>query len=408
MTRAAFSVPLRTTSRTIRDKGGNHMDRLCRLYFLTDTILGYGALGELGGSLDAQGAARPLIVADHGIAAAGLLDLVVERLGRTPAGIFLDTPPNPTADACMKAARLYGECQADSVVAIGGGSPIDLAKAVLVLATHDGTVQTFDAADGGTARIDGTRLPPLIAVPTTAGTGSEVGQSAVISVPGARKYIMRHPAMKPRVAISDPDLTMTLPPAMTAGSGMDAMTHCIEGFLSPRPNPPAAAVALDGLRRIWAHLDRAVADGQDREARWNLLLGSAEGGMAMTNGLGSVHAMSHAAGGLHDLGLHHGTLNAVFLPDVLRFNAADPSVDLAPLAEAVGCKDVPAFIDAIAESNARLNIPASIADMGVTADRVPALARVAKADFTDATNSRPATEADYLRLFEAQFARTDA
>ncbi|WP_202913113.1 iron-containing alcohol dehydrogenase [Acuticoccus sediminis] len=273
------------------------MDTLCRLYFLTDTVLGFGALRELSPAMRAAGISRPFLVADRGIAAAGLTDRIVEAMDTPPVATFLDTPANPTKAACEAAARAYVENEADGVVAVGGGSPIDLAKAVLVLATHDGAFESYDAVAGGTALIDGTRLPPLIAVPTTAGTGSEVGQSAVISVPGERKYILRHPGLKPRTAISDPDLTLSLPRAMTVGSGMDAMTHCIEGFLSPRPNPPAEAVALDGLRRIWNHLERAAADGDDREARWHLLMGSAEGGMAMTNGLGAVHAMSHAAGG---------------------------------------------------------------------------------------------------------------
>ncbi|MBN9672998.1 iron-containing alcohol dehydrogenase [Roseibium aggregatum] len=373
------------------------------MFFLTDTVLGYGALAELASELKNHGSKRPLVVTDRGILQAGLIDRVVAALGVEPAATFHDTPANPTKDACVEAARLFTESGADGVVAVGGGSPIDLAKAVLVLATHEGAVETYDASLGGTARIDGTRLPPLFAIPTTAGTGSEVGQSAVISVPGARKYILRHPDMKPRVAISDPELTLTLPAAMTAGSGMDAMSHCIEGFLSPRLNPPAAAVALDGLKRIWTHLERAVEDGQDREARWHLLLGSAEGGMAMTNGLGSVHAMSHAAGGLHELKLHHGTLNAIFLPDVLRFNAEAPDVDLAPLAEATNCTSVSAFIDAIEARNERLGLPASIAAMGVSRELVPDLARTAKADFTDRTNSRPAGEDDYTRLFEHQF-----
>ncbi len=373
------------------------MAALSRLYFMTTTCFGAGALARLPATLAEAGIARPMLVADRGVEAAGLLARLLDALGREPAAIFLDTPANPTEAAAEAAARIYAGAQADGLLALGGGSAIDLAKAVAILGPGHGPLAAYEfVRPGGPAPLPAT-VAPLVAVPTTAGTGSEVGRATVISTAEDRKLIVVDPKLLPRATLADPTLAASLPPALTAGSGMDAFAHCVEGFLAPNYNPPARAVALDGARRIFRALPRAVADGADEEARADMTMASLEGGMAMANGLGAVHAASHAVGGIHRLKAHHGTLNAILLPHVIRFNTEAGHADAAPLAEALGLApaDLP---DAVARLCEAIGLPTRLSAMGVTADMVPALAERAAADFTARTNPRPAGTAEYERL----------
>ncbi len=194
-----------------------------------------------------------------------------------------------------------------------------MAKAVALLVAHPPPLAQYAMVEGGVARIT-PAVAPLIAIPTTAGTGSEVGRGGLITLADGRKLGLVSPHLIPKVAICDPELTLGLPPLLTAATGMDALAHCLETFLSPRVNPPAEAIALDGLGRAARHIERAVSDGADREARWQMMTASMEGAMAFQKGLGAVHAMSHPMGALREPSLHHGTLNAVVLPAVLRFN----------------------------------------------------------------------------------------
>src|SRR4051794_34728773 len=289
--------------------------------YLTTIRFGCGVLSEIPEDLDALSIQRPLIVTDKGVIATGL----VERLFAVmPTGmprlIFDDVPSNPTEEAACAALSLYRDNTCDGVIGFGGGSPIDLAKAVAILATHPEPLAQYAAIEGGLGRITD-RVAPVIAIPTTAGTGSEVGRAALITLADGRKLGLVSPHLIPRRAICDPDLTLGLPQRLTAATGMDALSHCIETFLSPRFNPPAEAIALDGAGRIMRHLERAVADGADREARSELMMGALEGGLTFQKGLGAVHALSHALGSLTEPALHHGTLNAALLPPVLRFNA---------------------------------------------------------------------------------------
>ncbi|MEX0760747.1 MAG: iron-containing alcohol dehydrogenase, partial [Tistlia sp.] len=281
-------------------------------------------------------------------------------------------------------------------------SSIDLAKGVALLATHPGPLEQYAAILGGVPKIT-ERVAPLIAIPTTAGTGSEVGRAALITLRDGRKLGFLAPHMIPRVALCDPELTLGLPARLTAATGMDAITHCVETFLSPRDNPPAEAIALDGLARGWSHIRRAVAAGSDRQARREMLLSSLMGGMTFQKGLGAVHAMSHPLGGLDSPRLHHGTLNAVILPAVLRFNAGHVGDKYARLARVLGLPEAADLAEAVEGLNADLGLPASLREMGVPAEVLPRMVEGALADHSNASNPRQATKADYEALFAAAY-----
>jgi 4-hydroxybutyrate dehydrogenase len=364
--------------------------------YLTRIQFDFGALALLPAELASLGVKRPLIVTDRGIRDSGLLDQVTAKL---PAGtpVYDQTPANPTETAVLAALDIYRDADCDGIIAVGGGSSMDLAKGVRLLATHKLPLPQYALIEGGVAKIK-PPLPPLVAIPTTAGTGSEVGRGAVIIMKDGRKLGVVSAHLIPSVAICDPELTFGLPPALTAGTGMDAIAHCIETFLVPVANPPADAIALDGLQRASRWLERAVTDGQDREARWNMMSAAMEGAMAFQKGLGAVHALSHPLGSLEDLKLHHGTLNAIFLPGVLRFNRSAIGDKWDRLAVAMGLPQGADVADAVAALNKRLGLPTTLRAMGVPEQVLPAMAEAATRDHCHATNPRIATQADYLGL----------
>jgi alcohol dehydrogenase class IV len=368
--------------------------------YLTKIQFDFGAIKELAAELELLGIKRPLIATDSGIAASGLLDTVRHALpGNMYVTVFDGTPANPTEAAVRQALALYREHECDGLIGLGGGSSMDLAKAVRLLATHDGDLAQYAMSEGGVARIKPT-MPPLIAIPTTAGTGSEVGRGAVVIMADGRKLGLISPHLLPSAAICDPDLTLGLPPGLTAATGLDAVAHCIETFIAPSFNPPAEAIAIDGLKRAARYLDVAVQDGSDREARRQMMAAAMEGAMAFQKGLGAVHALSHPLGAVPGLNLHHGTLNAVVMPAVLRFNADHVGDKYAALAEAMGHpadSDLPALIT---EWNRRLGMPASLAEMGVTEAMIPGIAEQAINDHCNATNPRPAGVDDYVAMMQ--------
>lgn len=353
----------------------------------------FGALKLLPDELALHGAKKALVVTDPGVARAGILDKALSLL--PGAKVYGETPANPTEAAAEAAFEAWREGGCDSIVGLGGGSAMDLAKAAAVLTANEGPLERYAFYNAGMAFPP--KLPvPLFVVPTTAGTGSEVARSAVLVFRGGRKSLLFTTPGSVRCAILDPELTLGLPPAITAATGMDALAHCVETFCSPRVNPPADAIALDGMRRIARHLERAVEDGADRESRSEMMMAAMEGALAFQKGMGAVHALSHPLG---TLGLHHGTLNAVLLPHVLAYNHAALSGKLPRMAEALGAGgDVPGWF---ARLNERLGMPQGLGAMGVPRQRLPEFAAEALGDSSHPTNPRAMAREDYEALLRA-------
>lgn len=366
------------------------------IQYLTRIQFDFGALRLLSEEMGLLGMRRPLLVTDRGVVAAGLAQRVSEAMNPAPVATFADTPSNPTEAAALQALALYREQACDGLVAVGGGSSMDLAKAVAVLATHDGPLTQFMAVEGGVARIT-PAVAPVIAIPTTAGTGSEVGRGAVVILNDGRKLALLSPHLIPRLALCDPELTLGLPAGLTAATGMDALAHCVETFLAPANNPPAEAIALDGAQRVARFLERAVKDPQDREARWNMMMAAMEGAMAFQKGLGAVHALSHPLGALQPLNPHHGTLNAVVMPAVLRFNQATEGIawKYERLRSVLGLSADADLSEHISAFNRALGLPSGLAAMGITADMLPAIVPHALKDHSLASNPR-AVDADQM------------
>lgn len=377
------------------------------IQYVTQIQFDFGAVALLPQECERVGMRRPLVVTDPGVRAAGVLDRALAALGALPHAVFDQTPSNPTEAAVRAATALYKKERCDGLIAVGGGSSIDLAKGVAIAATHDGPLKTYATIEGGSPKIT-ERVAPLLAVPTTAGTGSEVARGAIVIVEDGRKLGFHSWHLVPKTAILDPELTLGLPPLLTAATGMDAIAHCMETFMAPAINPPADGIALDGLERGWAHIEAATRDGADRRARWHMMSASMQGAMAFQKGLGCVHSLSHSLGGVNPK-LHHGTLNAMFLPAVVRFNASAASIveerRLARMAHAMGlgtCDSAGTEIaEAIRAMNARLGLASGLRALGVTPDLFERVIDGAMADHCHKTNPRIATRDDYRQMLEA-------
>jgi len=373
---------------------------MATILYLTQIQIDFGAVRLLAAECERIGIRRPLVITDAGVKAAGVLQKALDALTDLPVTVFDQTPPNPTESSVRAAHEVWKASQCDGLIAVGGGSSIDLAKGLAIMATHDGPLKTYATIEGGSPRITD-QAAPLIAVPTTAGTGSEVARGAIIIVDDGRKLGFHSWNLMPKAAICDPELTLGLPPMLTAATGMDAIAHCMETFMAPAFNPPADGIALDGLERAWAHIERATTQGSDREARLNMMSASMQGAMAFQKGLGAVHSLSHSLGGVNPK-LHHGTLNAMFLPAVIAFNAEAESMKkdrrLARMAHAMGltsAQDIPA---AIRDMNARLGLPSGLAALGVQREWFERIVTGALADHCHKTNPRLATARDYEDL----------
>ncbi len=369
--------------------------------YITQVQFDFGALALLQQECERIGIRKPLVVTDPGIRNVGILDKVLAQLKPgVQVTVYDQTPPNPNENAVRTAANLFREQGCDGIIAVGGGSSIDLAKGVAVCGTHEGPLKSFALIEGGLSNITAATAP-VIAIPTTAGTGSEVGRGAILILEDGRKVGVLSPYLVPRLAICDPELTLNLPAMMTAATGMDAIAHCLETFMAPAFNPPADGIALDGLWRAWAHIERATKEPHDREARLNMMSASMQGAMAFQKGLGCVHSLSHSLGGINPR-LHHGTLNAIFLPAIIEFNSVSESVikekKLARIAQAMGLADSAAIGPAIKDMSRRLGLPAGLEELGVTADMYPKIIKGALADHSHKTNPRVASEEDYARM----------
>ena len=370
------------------------------IQYLTQIEFDYGALAQIQAHCQRAGITRALVVTDKGVRAAGVLQPVLDALGDVAVAVFDDVPSNPTEAAVRGAVAVYEKERCNGLIAVGGGSAIDCAKGVAIAATHPGPLKTYATIEGGSPKITDAAAP-LIAVPTTAGTGSEVARGAIVIVDDGRKLGFHSWSLMPKAAICDPALTLGLPPMLTAATGMDAIAHCMEVFMAPAFNPPADGIALEGLRRGWAAIERATREGGDRAARLDMMAASIHGAMGFQKGLGCVHSLSHSLGGANPK-LHHGTLNAVFLPAVIRFNAGAESIQkeerLARMAQAMGLEKSADVAQAVHDMTARLGLPTGLAAMGVTEDMFDAVIEHALLDHCHKTNPRIASADDYRRM----------
>lgn len=364
--------------------------------YLSDIYFQRGGVALVRELVDTHGITRPLIVTDAGLVQFGL----VGRLGLGDAPVFDDVVTNPTEASAHAGLAAFRAGRCDGIVALGGGSPLDLAKIIALMVHHEGPLADYAILAGGIGRITD-RVPPMIAAPTTAGSGSEVGRAALVTLDDGRKmgFLSRH--FLPRAAVLDAELTASMPPGLTAGTGMDAVSHCIETFCSTKLNPVADAIALDGLARGWGAIGAAFADGADLDARDQMLLCSLAGGLAFQKSLGAVHSLSHPLGALTERRLHHGTLNALFLPHVLRFNMEACANKLDRLAEVVGAPGRAALPDAVSELIASLGLPARLSEMGLAWEDVEPLSAAAAGDHCSPTNPRPLSVDDCRDLYRA-------
>ncbi|PLV17821.1 iron-containing alcohol dehydrogenase [Pseudomonas guariconensis] len=373
--------------------------------YITQIQFEVGAISLLPAECQRIGITRPLIVTDRGVRAAGIVDVALSKFTdpTVQLPIYDGTPPNPNENAVREAVAMFKECGCDGIIAIGGGSAIDLAKGVAVCAKHEGPLKSFAVIEGGLARIT-PATAPVIAVPTTAGTGSEVGRGAILILDDGRKVGVISPHVVPKSAICDPELTLGLPAVLTAATGMDAIAHCLETFMAPSFNPPADGIALDGLWRAWRFIETATQDPKNLEGRTNMMSASLQGALAFQKGLGCVHSLSHSLGGINPR-LHHGTLNAIFLPAVIQFNRKAATMvnehKTARIAQAMGLADESQIEDAIRDMTRALGLPTGLRELEVTEDMFPKIIKGALADHSHRTNPREASAEDYQWILEA-------
>ena len=385
------------------------MDRIYKYTVPIGIDFGPGAIEGLGRILAELKAARPLLVCDQGIRECGLLDKAIAASGPSieDCPVYDAVASNPREENVLDALDRYQDEKCDGIVAIGGGSVIDAAKGVGLLASNQGDLDEFDVLKGGTARIRN-GPPPLIAVPTTAGTGSEVSRGALIITTRdgiTRKMIAASPLLVPRHAILDPNLTLSLPALLTAGSGMDALCHAIEEYLSPRMHPVVESIALGALERIARNLPIVMKDPGNIDGRGEMLMGAMMAGIGFEKGLGIGHSMSHAIGALHDI--HHGVINATLLPVSFEFNREQIAENLAStiagkigLDSLVGGNALDSIIAWSKGLNKEFAIPSRLRDLGVPGEDREVLVELAMADHCHRTNPRRCETADMEEFWE--------
>lgn len=363
------------------------------IQYLSRITFDFGAIATLGEEIARLGLKRPLLVTDTGVAAAGLLQRALDAAKPAQPVVYDGTTENPTEQSLIECLDIWNDKGCDGVIALGGGSPIDLAKAVALLTSHGGTLADYNVKTGGSETIG--KVSPQIAIPTAAGTGAEVGRACVMSLLDGSKLVAVNLNMVADVVICDPELTLSLPPHLTAATGIDALSHGVETYCSPWENPPAAAIGLDAVRRAAKWLPVAVQDGQNRQARWEMMMAALMGGMCLQKALGGAHAMATPLGELH---LHHGTLIGILLPHILRFNQGHADAAFADLRTALHVPEGQELHDWMTRFVAGLGLPTTLSALGVDPGLLPAIAEKAAKDHLSATNPRPASASDYLGL----------
>jgi alcohol dehydrogenase len=368
--------------------------------FPTAIKFGAGRLKELAEHCRNHGVRRPLFVTDPGLAGMAMVKEAVEGVNREGIGIrvFSDVRSNPVEANIQEGVHAYKHGSHDGVIAFGGGSALDVGKLIALM--HGQTISVFELEDIGDwwTRANPNVIAPIIAVPTTAGTGSEVGRAGVVTHPQTHeKKIIFHPALMPKVAILDPELTVGLPPKLTAATGMDALAHCLEAYCAPAYHPLAQGVALEGMRLIKDNLPRAVEKGSDVDARGNMLMASSMGATAFQRGLGAIHALSHPFGGLYDA--HHGLLNGIIMPYVLKANARKIDKAIERAAGYLGIKGgFDGFLKWVLDLRKEIGVPHALQNIGIDGARLDEIAKMAIRDPTAESNPLPFSEAQYKAL----------
>jgi len=372
----------------------------------TDIRFGAGRISELPEVCASLGMKRPLLVTDGGLVDLPMLRDAVNACQQAGLGIavFSDVRSNPVDTNVTDGVAALHAGKHDGVIAFGGGSALDVGKVIAFMSGQTRPLWDFEDVDDWWTRADPDGILPIVAVPTTAGTGSEVGRAGVIGNQSTHtKKVIFHPKIMPAVVISDPELTLGLPPNLTAWTGMDALAHCLEAWCAPGFHPMADGIALEGMRLVKTFLQRAVTDGSDIEARGGMLVAASMGATAFQKGLGAIHALSHPVGALYDT--HHGRTNAVFMPYVMVFNRSKIEPSMLRLARYLGL-DKPSFaavLEWIMDLRTEFEIPHTIKGLGVDNARFDELAALAVVDPTAAGNPIELTEASCRRLLENSY-----
>jgi alcohol dehydrogenase len=372
----------------------------------TRILFGPGRIAELGEAAKGAGMKHPLIVTDPGLAKLPVIKAAQDSLTKAglDCGLWADVVPNPTESNMKAGIEVYRKGRHDSVVAIGGGSALDQGKLVAFMIGQTRSVFDFEDIGDWWTRADASKIAPVIAVPTTAGTGSEVGRAAVVTNEATHeKKIIFHPKMLPVVTICDPELTVPLPAKLTAGTGMDALAHCLEAYCAPTYHPMSSGIAIEGIALVKDNLARAVKTGTDLDARGNMMSAAAMGAVAFQKGLGAIHSLSHPVGGFYNT--HHGLTNGTFMPYVLAFNRKaieDKIARLARILDITGGFD--GFQSWVLALRKEIGVPHTLKELGVPdLSKVDVMAKMAVADPSTGTNPVPLTEAAAKQLFQAAF-----
>ncbi len=368
----------------------------------TTMRVGPGRLSELPNVCQETGMTAPLLVTDSGLATLPMVENAI--IGCRDAGLrcelFSNIKPNPTGQNVEDGVQAYVEGQHDGVIAFGGGSGIDAAKAVALMAHQSVSIWELEDVGDNWTRANGELIAPIVALPTTAGTGAEVGRASVILDESSEtKKIIFHPKMLPQIVILDPELTVGLPAALTAATGMDAFSHSLEAWSSPLFHPMAEGIAAEGIRLVREYLPRAVRDGADIEARTQMLVASSMGATSFQRGLGAIHALAHPLGALYDA--HHGTLNAVLMPYVLKANRSAVESRIERLGRYIGLSDTgfDSFMDWVLSLRAEINIPSDLSELGIDDQQSHRIGQMAVQDPSAGTNPITYSAEDYERLF---------